>query len=129
MIFQGLGNVAEAERDWDRALLGYEAQGNRGGVAECYHELGRLAARNGRIGLGISLVQQAISTFEETGNIGAVAATQGTLGDVFLECGQREKARTLFEKGLAFWQERQHPRWTAKFEARLQTLETSSGKM
>ena len=102
MIFQGLGSVAEAERDWDRALLGYEAQGNRGGVAECYHELGRLAARNGRVGLGISLVQQAISTFEETGNIGAVAATQGTLGDIFLECGQREKARTLFEKGLAF---------------------------
>ena len=128
-ILQGLGRSEDAEQCWDRALLGYEVQGNRGGVAECYQELGKLAAQTGRGGLGASLVGQAISIFKEVGNPGAVAAAQGTLGDILWKRGEREGARVLYEKGLAFWQERQHPRWTAIFEARLQTLEKSSGKI
>ena len=128
-IHKGLGCDTDAEHCWDRALLGYQVQGNRGGVAESYQELGRLATRNGRAGLGIALVGQAITIFEEVGNLGAVAAAQGTLGDILLERGDRHGARMLFEKGLAFWQERKHPRWMSIFKERLRNLEVTSGKI
>lgn len=128
-ILQALGRTDEAERCWDWALRGYEKQGNRGGVAECYQEVGKLLSRKGSPGLGCSLVKQAIAIFEEVGNPGAVAATQGTLGDILRERGELDEARRLYETGLAFWKERQHPRWTAMFERRLQLLEEMSGKM
>ena len=76
-ILQALEQYDEAEHCWDRALLGHEKQGNRGGVAECYQELGKLLSQKGSPGLGGSLVRQAIAIFEEVGNSGAVAATQG----------------------------------------------------
>ena len=109
--------------------MGHEKQGNRGGVAECYQELGKLLSQKGSPGLGGSLVRQAIAIFEEVGNSGAVAATQGTLGDILRERGELDEARQLYEIGLAFWKEHQHPRWTAMFERRLQQLEETSGKM
>jgi len=128
-ILLGLNRGEEAERCWDQALLGYEVRQNRGGVAECYQALGKLAAQSGRVGLGISLVQQAIATFVEVGNEGAVAAAMGTLGDILRTRGEIEEARSLYEKGLAFWKEREHPRWIEIFEARLAKSEVVSGTL
>ncbi len=121
-ILWGLGRVEESEQCWDQALKGYEAQKNLGGVAECYQEIGRLASLKGQGGLGVSLLRQAIVLFEESGNPGAVAAAEGTLGDICLELGEYEKARVLYEKGLSYWQAQNHPRWTERFEKRLKSL-------
>ena len=128
-ILQALKRVEEAEHCWDTALIGYEVHKNQGGIAECYQALGQLAAQSGRVGLGISLVQQAIATFAEVGNEGAVAAAQGTLGDILRARGEIKEARSLYEKGLAFWKERDHPRWIEIFEARLAKSEVVSGTL
>jgi len=116
------GQWGEAESCWDKALLGYEALGDRGGVAECYRELGILSVQQGRHGLGISLVRQAIHMFEEVGNEGAVAASQGVLGDILLGQGKLEEAQQLYQAGFAFWKEQGHARWIEKFASRMTHL-------
>lgn len=128
-ILSCLGRAEESARSWDRALSGYEAQGNLGGVAECYQAIGKRLASQGQGGLSISLLRQAIDLFRSVGNGGAVAATQGDLGDIWLNLGEHLKARELYEQGLDYWQAQKNPRWIAKFEERLQQCEASSGKM
>lgn len=121
-ILSGLGRMEECEQCWDRALKGYEVQGNLGGVAECYQEIGRLAAKKGQGGLGISLLRQAIVHFGEQGNLGAVAAAQGTLGDIWLDLGEHVKAHEFYEQGMAYWQAQNHPRWIQRFQQRLKSF-------
>ena len=96
------------------------------GVAQCLESLGELSREAGMLAEARRLVQQAIELYRESGDEAAVAAAGGTLGDILLEKGEVEKAQTLYQEGLAFWKERQHPRWTEKFANRLQRLRDSA---
>ena len=68
------------------------------------------------------LVRQAIEIYKESGDEAAVCAAGGTLGDILKERGDIDQARELYQRGLTFWQERDHPRWIERFETRLQNL-------
>ena len=122
-ILKELKRFDESRMCWDKALRGFESKRDIAGIAECYCEIGNVACSMGLSGLGISLIRLAISKFRDVNNQGGVAAASGSLGDALLELGDESQAHDLYEEGLTFWKERKHPRWTEKFENRLQRLQ------
>ena len=118
-ILKGLERPDEARACWNEALEGFEAAKNTHGIADCLQSLANLYREDGALSEARRTVLQAIELYRECGDEAAVKAAGGTLGDILLEKGDVEKARDLYKEGLAFWKERNHPRWTEKFEARL----------
>lgn len=119
---KALGRSLDARLAWNEALENFEALNDRHGVADCLQSLASLFREEGALSEARRAVLQAIDLYRECGDEAAVVAAGGTLGDILLDKGEVGKARELYKKGLAFWRERNHPRWTEKFENRLQSV-------
>lgn len=121
-ILNGLKRTVEARASWNIALETFEASDDTHGIADCLHSLAILYTEDGALSEASRGVSQAIALYQQCGDHAAVVAAGGTLGDILLKKGDVEKARLFYKEGLAFWKERQHPRWIDKFEKRLQML-------
>jgi tetratricopeptide (TPR) repeat protein len=125
-ILKGLERPDEARACWNEALERFEAKNDQHGIADCLQSLAVLYREEGALVEAKRTVLQAIHLYQKCGDEAAVKTAGGTLGDILLEKGETDKAQTFYEAGLAFWKSRKHPRWTEKFEKRLQNLQERS---
>jgi tetratricopeptide (TPR) repeat protein len=119
----------EALPEFDTALKQFRTLGpaEQQGVADCLQHIGAILAEQGMTGLAQDHIERAIALYAEQEKDASRAAALGTLGDLQARLGNLPEARRLYEEGLVFWEQQKHPRWTRKFQKRLERLSADNG--
>jgi len=113
----------EAEKALKRALDCSREAGHREGQAARLGNLGVLRYRQGRLDDSLQHIEQAQRLYESIGDIVLAAACQSNRGDVLLEQGKPEAARTELEGALAvFRRTRSHDYQIAALQSLLKCL-------
>jgi tetratricopeptide (TPR) repeat protein len=87
MIAQVRGDYDAAARQYQRALDINERLGNQAGMADSYHQLGRLAQVRGDYDEAARQYQRALDIDERLGNQAGMATTYSQLGNLEKERG------------------------------------------
>ncbi len=118
----GMGYDEEAIQAFDEALALFEAFPDVHGQADCLQQIGKLQAKQGRLNFGKRAIEDALKLYASLGKEHSRAGCLRTLGDVLKIKGDFAGAGAAYCEGLAFWEEQQHPNWTALFRERLHSL-------
>ncbi len=100
MMYQNLGELAEARPLYDESLEINKRLSSQGGVAISLHQLGMLAQDEGKLEEARRLFDESLGINKKLGEQVAVANTLNELGRLAQNRGEFEEARRLFDEGL-----------------------------
>jgi eukaryotic-like serine/threonine-protein kinase len=95
-----LGQIADAEEQYRKALELREAIGHRRGVASSLRNLAQLATIRGQASEAAALLDQARALFEQTEDRAGLAAVDNELGLLAEERGDYQQALEAFRRAL-----------------------------
>ncbi|MDX2703095.1 BTAD domain-containing putative transcriptional regulator [Streptomyces sp. PA03-6a] len=94
------GDIAAAETEFDRALAGFRALGDRWGATMALTQLAWLSGARGDVARAVGLIDEALGHAAELGATESVAELLGERGRCGLRAGRYEQARADFTRGL-----------------------------
>lgn len=95
-----LGELAEAEREFERCLAVRRRQGNEAGMAQALGDLGLTALENGRLDEATLRFEQALERETALGHAGGVARAARRLAQACRELCEYERGISLFRRAL-----------------------------
>ncbi|KGM55982.1 serine/threonine protein kinase [Lysobacter daejeonensis GH1-9] len=108
-----LGQHADAEEQYRKAVELRRSVGNRRGLATSLRNLGSALSQRGEFAEATTFLQQARSLHESLGDRGGLAAVEQELGLLAEERGDYPAALAAFRRALQTWQQVGDPRGTA----------------
>jgi tetratricopeptide (TPR) repeat protein len=100
-VLRDTGNLPEAARVLNQALLVYREIGNRHGTASALHNLGSVHQAAGDVPAADDLLTQARDLYHDVGDALGEAQTLNQIGTLRLQCGQPQSARPHYLRALA----------------------------
>lgn len=94
------GDIAAADREFGRALVGFRALGDRWGATMALTQLAWLSGARGDVARAVGLIDEALGHAAELGATESVAELLGERGRCGLRAGRYEEARADFTRGL-----------------------------
>ncbi len=122
------GDYKEADRMLQQSQSIREKAGDRVGVALCLRDRGILAADQCRFETAAANYGECIRIVAPLDKPEIEAHVHALQGMAARDQGDFRKARALFTRSLAFWQARNHPRWTAGMKRGLAITAFYEGK-
>ena len=108
-----LGQHADAEEQYRKAVELRRSVGNRRGLATSLRNLGSALSQRGEFAEAATYLQQARALHEALGDRGGLAAVEQELGLLAEEQGDYPRALAAFRRALQTWQQAGDPRGTA----------------
>jgi tetratricopeptide (TPR) repeat protein len=108
-----LGQHADAEEQYRKAVELRRSVGNRRGLATSLRNLGSALSQRGEFAEAATYLQQARTLHEALGDRGGLAAVEQELGLLAEEQGDYPTALAAFRRALQTWQQVGDPRGTA----------------
>lgn len=108
-----LGQHADAEEQYRKAVELRRTVGNRRGLATSLRNLGSALSQRGEFAEAATYLQQARALHEALGDRGGLAAVEQELGLLAEEQGDYPAALAAFRRALQTWQQAGDPRGTA----------------